>query len=449
MKKFGVKFLAVLAVFALLITAGCESLFNGGYKKTESGIKYKVINKNNPDTTSVRVGSVISLSMSYGLKDSVIFDSKDIPDDIRFPVVESQYEGDFYEAVRLFHQGDSVNFIIKAGPFFTKTVGQPSLPPGFTEDDDLYFTIRFIKVQSQTEIMAEEAAMMETMKNEEENIIRNFIAQKAITVAANPSGIYFIEKKKGTGKSPVKDDYVSAHFIVSRLTGEQIFSTYEQNEPVDFQFGSRFENLGFQEAVAMMRVGGTAQALVPSSMAFGAQGAGDIIAPFTPLFYDLELVNVMSKGEWDKKQAVKAAQKQADDARLEKEEARLLQKYLKESGITTPALPSGLIYIERQKGTGPKADAGMRVQVHYTGKLLDGSIFDSSYDVGQPYEFVLGRKGVIAGWEEGIALMNEGGKATLVIPSKLAYKDRGAGGGRIPPFASLVFDVELVKVTAE
>jgi peptidylprolyl isomerase len=88
---------------------------------------------------------------------------------------------------------------------------------------------------------------------------------------------------------------------------------------------------------------------------------------------------------------------------------------------------------------------GKKVKVHYTGKLLDGTVFDSSIEKGQPYEFPIGRRAVIEGWDLGIALMNEGGKAILIIPSKLAYKDKGAGDV-IPPFAPLVFDVELVEV---
>lgn len=448
MKKSGIQFSAILLVLAMiLITAGCDALFNGGFKKTKSGIKYKVYNKSNKDTTRVRVGSVILLDMSYGLKDTLIFDSKKFPNEVRFPVAESQYEGDLFEALLLFHQGDSATVIIKAGPFFTQTVGQPTLPEGFKEDDDLYFNLKFKQVQTQEEIAAEERANMEKLRIAEDELIRSYIAEKNITAQPNPSGIYFIEKKKGSGISPDSTDYVAVHFTVSRLTGEQIFSTREKGEePIEFQCGSNFENAGFREAIRMMKNGGTATAIVPSNMAFGEMGAGDIIAPYTPLCYDLEVVKVIPAAEWNKKEAAKNAAKKAESARLEKEEGQLLKKYLTESGITTPPRPSGLIYIERQKGTGPQAVAGKTVQVHYTGKLLDGSVFDSSYDRGQPFEFTLGKRSVIEGWEEGIALMNEGGKATLIIPSRLGYKDRGAGG-RIAPFSSLVFEVELVKVS--
>jgi peptidylprolyl isomerase len=108
-------------------------------------------------------------------------------------------------------------------------------------------------------------------------------------------------------------------------------------------------------------------------------------------------------------------------------------------------LPSGLIYVEKQAGTGPKPMNGKKVKVHYTGMLLDGTKFDSSVDRGEPFEFALGTQAVIEGWDLGIALMSQGGKGILIIPSKLAYKDRGAGE-TIPPFSPLVFEVELVEI---
>ena len=108
--------------------------------------------------------------------------------------------------------------------------------------------------------------------------------------------------------------------------------------------------------------------------------------------------------------------------------------------------PSGLEYNEVEAGTGAQAEAGKTVSVHYTGKLQDGKVFDSSVSRGEPITFPLGAGRVIKGWDEGIALMKIGGKAQLTIPPNLAYGERGAGGGVIPPNATLVFDVELVEV---
>lgn len=106
---------------------------------------------------------------------------------------------------------------------------------------------------------------------------------------------------------------------------------------------------------------------------------------------------------------------------------------------------SGLEYVETQAGTGAQAVAGKMVSVHYTGKLTNGKVFDSSRTRGEPIAFQLGVGQVIKGWDEGIALMKVGGKATLTIPPELGYGARGAGG-LIPPNATLVFDVELVSV---
>ena len=106
---------------------------------------------------------------------------------------------------------------------------------------------------------------------------------------------------------------------------------------------------------------------------------------------------------------------------------------------------SGLEYVETLAGTGAQAKAGDVVRVHYTGKFLDGKVFDSSVSRGEPLEFPLGKGRVIRGWDEGIALMKVGGKATLTIPPQLAYGESGAGGV-IPPNATLVFDVELVGI---
>lgn len=106
---------------------------------------------------------------------------------------------------------------------------------------------------------------------------------------------------------------------------------------------------------------------------------------------------------------------------------------------------SGLKYIIHTKGKGPKAKAGDKVSVHYEGKLTNDNIFDSSYKRGTPFEFELGASQVIKGWDEGIALLNEGDSATFVIPPEIGYGDRDMG--QIPPNSTLIFKVKLVKVT--
>ncbi|WP_449030666.1 FKBP-type peptidyl-prolyl cis-trans isomerase [Prevotella melaninogenica] len=113
----------------------------------------------------------------------------------------------------------------------------------------------------------------------------------------------------------------------------------------------------------------------------------------------------------------------------------------KKEGVVT--LPSGLQYQVLKEGDGKKPSATDQVVCHYEGTLIDGTVFDSSYKRNQPATFGLNQ--VIAGWTEGVQLMQEGAKYRFFIPYNLAYGERGAGA-QIPPFAALVFDVELIEV---
>ena len=111
--------------------------------------------------------------------------------------------------------------------------------------------------------------------------------------------------------------------------------------------------------------------------------------------------------------------------------------------------PSGLQYEDTKVGTGASPQKGQTCVMNYTGWLWEngakGKKFDSSVDRGQPFEFAIGQRRVIAGWDEGVATMKVGGKRTLIIPPELGYGARAAGGA-IPPNATLMFDVELLKV---
>jgi peptidylprolyl isomerase len=112
--------------------------------------------------------------------------------------------------------------------------------------------------------------------------------------------------------------------------------------------------------------------------------------------------------------------------------------------------PDGLQIIDIKAGTGATPKPGQTAVVHYTGWLYEngkkGKKFDSSLDRNAPFEFPVGQHQVIAGWDEGVATMKVGGKRTLIIPPALGYGERGAGGGLIPPNATLIFDVELLGI---
>jgi FKBP-type peptidyl-prolyl cis-trans isomerase len=142
-----------------------------------------------------------------------------------------------------------------------------------------------------------------------------------------------------------------------------------------------------------------------------------------------------------------AAQKKQQEMvmAMQAEEPLAIEKYIAEKKITVKPSANGVYYIETSKGKGENIKDGQTVTLKYRGTFLDGEEFDSSERSGQPLTFVVGQHQVIPGMEEGVMMMKNGGKGTLIIPSAQAYRD---GGGRMKPFATLVFDIEVVDVKA-
>ena len=206
---------------------------------------------------------------------------------------------------------------------------------------------------------------------------------------------------EGNGASPQQGDYVSVHYVGTLMDGTEFDSSRKRGTPFEFPLGEGRVIKGWDIGVAQLKVGGKAIFIIPPELGYGSRGAGNVIPPNATLKFEVELLG------------------------------------------TKPA--PQIEYIEIEAGTGPAPKRGQRVAVHYVGTLEDGTEFDNSLNRGQPIAFPLGAGRVIPGWEMGIAMMREGGKATLIIPPELGYGPRGAGGV-IPPNATLTFDVELVKV---
>lgn len=164
-----------------------------------------------------------------------------------------------------------------------------------------------------------------------------------------------------------------------------------------------------------------------------AQALDDVLGGQTAQLTDAEAQQLVNKFITEQQAEAGKAVREAGE--------QFLADNAKKEGVTV--LPSGLQYQVLQEGNGAKPLATDRVKCHYEGTLTTGEVFDSSYRRGEPAVFPL--NGVIAGWTEGVQLMSEGAKYRFFIPYQLAYGERGAGQ-QIPPYAALVFDVELIEV---
>ncbi len=433
MKKILFNPLAILVMVAIT-SLGCTSKYPG-FDKTASGLYYKLY-KVSTDTVKPRTGDFITLDMRYTTaKDSLLFDSRVQMngEPVRFQLPPSDFAGDVYEGIAMMSAGDSAVFIISADSLFRKTFRQPSLPPFIDSASVIKFYIYLKGCET-----------VQNMMEKEKVELSKYLADNNITVSPSETGLYYVETAKGSGPKIDTGMYVKMHFIVSTIDGKQVFSSYDRGEPIRMEYGKPFDTPGFEEGIGKMTKGTKATLIVPSEIAFGAQGRGGMIPPYATVIYKVEVVDLQSKAQVDKEQADQKREAEMKKANAKTDEGAKLNAYLKAKGITAKPTADGLYYIEKVKGTGAKAVAGKKVKVHYTGTLLDGTKFDSSRDRNQPFEFTLGQGQVIKGWDEGIALMNVGGKATLIIPSSIAYGDRDMG--QIPPYSTLVFDVELLEV---
>lgn len=171
-----------------------------------------------------------------------------------------------------------------------------------------------------------------------------------------------------------------------------------------------------------------------------AQAIKDVIAGTKLQVSDSEAQTIVQEffANQEKKQRAAAAEKHKE-AKAAGEQ--YLAENAKKEGVVTTA--TGLQYMVLKEGNGKQPKATDKVRCHYEGMLIDGTLFDSSIQRGEPAVFGLNQ--VIAGWTEGLQLMKEGGKYRFFIPYQLGYGERGAGAS-IPPFAALVFDVELIEV---
>ncbi len=442
MKKRILANLTLLSLLAIIIASCGDSQFTG-YTKTDNGLYYKYYVQGD-DTIKPKAGDIATVTMVYGTQDSVIFNSNKIPRPLEIPI-DHHFKGDLFEGLKMMGIGDSASFMISADSFFIITARYPKLPEYIDSGSYMVFDIKMVDFLTQEEKIIKDQELLDQRRDQEMVNLQKYLEENDISTKPLESGLYFIREKKGRGSKPAIGEMVSFHMTVGLLDGTSIFSTHERGEPIEIEYGQRFDTEGLEEGLGLLRKGGKARLIVPSSLGFGAEQRGQIIPPYSTLIYDVELVKIRSKAEYEKEQAAARKKRESENERRKNEEGDLIEAYLKENNITAFPEESGLIFISKEQGTGTQAEDGKKVSVHYTGRLLNGTVFDSSIDKGEPYSFMLGQGQVIRGWDEGIALMKEGGKATLIIPSDLGYGSRGAGD-QIPPFSPLVFDVELVDV---
>lgn len=258
---------------------------------------------------------------------------------------------------------------------------------------------------------------------------------------------FFVES--GSETKVQKGDGIVVRYIISKESNDSVIvdskrvssdgSGYAQFQMTESSFKGSFE-----DGLMLMAAGDSAAFIISADSFYLKTNQANSLPPgFKPgeyvkgVFMVKEIRSKEKMEEMRKKQEEERATMMRDMEAKEKPE---MEKFLADNKINVKPTASGLFYYETKKGSGASPKETDVVKIHYTGKLLDGTVFDSSVQKGEPLVYPLNQ--MISGWIEGVQLMKKGGKAILVIPSALAYGPSGQGS--IPPFAPLTFELELI-----
>lgn len=234
------------------------------------------------------------------------------------------------------------------------------------------------------------------------------------------------------GQNATFGDFITLHIAYKTDKDSLLNSTHKMGNPISTKIGPSAFKGSFEEGLTMLSAGDSANFWIPSDSIFKGQpdeGRPAFLGPGSKIQYSVRIIKI------EKPENVESNQNKAID------------EYGVTNKLDLQKTESGLRYSIQKEGNGQKANPGDTVVAHYVGKTMyEGTEFDNSIKRGQPFQFPVGMGMVVPGWDEGFLLLSKGSKATLVIPSKLAYGEMGAPQSPIGPNCPLVFDVEMIDI---
>lgn len=271
-------------------------------------------------------------------------------------------------------------------------------------------------------------------------------------VQTTESGLEYKYLKKGEEQAPDSGKILALEMVYLTEDDSVLFDSREQGVPIGVPVNDPNMQGLLGEGFRMLHKGDSMEFIVPAKNFFAQTARMPVptgIEEESNLIFrvgvqdvmDEEAYREMQMEEYRKQQEVTMKQQEEQLAK----DVKTIEEYLAENNIDAQKSESGLYYTIQKEGSGPEVEVGDEVSVHYRGKLLDGTPFDSSYDRGEPFTLNVGEGMVIRGWDEGLQQLREGSEATFYIPSPLAYGGR-AMGEVIDANSILVFDVEVVDV---
>lgn len=264
------------------------------------------------------------------------------------------------------------------------------------------------------------------------------------------TGLYYKLQSIGDGKrKPGFGDFLQLTITYKTQKDSVFMDTYSSNDmgTVILPFNHSSFRGSFEEGLLNMNEGDSVSFIVSGDSLFEKFFHSPLpyfLKPGEAVKMDVKLTAIMNQSEY-------AALEQKYQQMIEDrdiEEQRKLRIFLDTSNVNYNLLNTGIYYLPERTGNGDFPEAGNLVKLNYTGRFLNGRLFESTYQNGQPFEFTFGEQGqVLKGLESAISLLNQGAKAKFIIPSQLAFGEKGSSNGTVPPYSTVVYEIELLKIT--
>jgi len=278
------------------------------------------------------------------------------------------------------------------------------------------------------------------LRDQEMRILQQYLKDNNITQEPTASGLYYLPITEGTGTRPMEFFIADLDYTIELVDGTVLGTTYEDVATVhDIYFDEilygpirlligNTGRPGLDEGLQLMSVGGKAQFIVPSDINGFGKSSTALSPSYSTHIYKIDLIAAF------------------DDP--EEFQAEQISMYLTDHAVDSVFITeSGLHYIEMQSGEGELIKDGDNVEIRYTGSYLDGRIFDSNLE-GTIMSLRMPADNYIDAWDEALKLMRKGSRAKIIVPYELGYKDTGSGDRRIPPYKTLVFELEIEDVVS-
>jgi len=295
----------------ILLAWSCQS-DQDEFRKTPDGLTYKFHEQHN-DAGVVLPGDLITANVVFRTPDTLFFvSSGDLTVPYQFEVLEPRFGGDIYDALLLMKVGDSATFIIKGDSLFLFDFEVQELPDFIDENTRVYMDIKLLDIMPREAFEKEKKSygnrvekIVQEFREREQSDIRTYLEQHNITVNPSESGLYFIETESGSGPAVEPGKRVRVDYSAMFINGEifettkrdvamkyNIFDTVKNYRPFEYIHGDSLTIAGWDEGLSYMREGGKAWLIMTSALAYGEEGVEGYIPPYTPLIYEIEVLEV-------------------------------------------------------------------------------------------------------------------------------------------------------------